>query len=110
MEELFGRRIKREIRGFFKSLYYQKDLLNIKIQDGLVNKISLQQARCLETIYEGDEIKTTVWACDLLKAPRPDGYNLNFVRKMWNVVVNLFLDWSSQAEPELDLGHFDSKI
>ena len=55
MEELFGRRIKREIRGFFKSLYYQKDLLNIKIQDGLVNKISLQQARCLETIYEGDD-------------------------------------------------------
>ena len=40
----------------------------------------------MEEIPTTEEIKDVVWSCDPSKAPGLDGFNLNFVRKMWDVV------------------------
>ena len=80
------RRIKQVISGYFKSLYQQKQLPFIKEQDGLLNWISQDQASALEVIPFEEEIKLVIWSCDPSKAPGSDGFNLNFVRKMWNVI------------------------
>ena len=40
----------------------------------------------MEELPGEDEINEVVWACDPSRAPGSDGYNLNFVRKMWHVI------------------------
>ena len=80
------RRIKQEIRGYFKKLYQQKQLPFIKVQEGLLNQISQDQASVIEVIPYEEEIKVAVWLCDPSKALGSDGFNLNFVKKMRNVI------------------------
>lgn len=33
-----------------------------------------------------------MWSCDPSKAPGSDGYNLNFVRRMWNEIRKEIID------------------
>ena len=40
----------------------------------------------------GNEIKEAVWFCDPTKSPGLDGYNLNFIQKMWGVIGSDFKD------------------
>ena len=84
------RRIKREVRRFFKQLYSQKNLPDIKIQNGLVQKLSKIEADSLEILPSPEEIKEAVWSCDPSKAPGPDGFNMNFIRKSWEVIGDEF--------------------
>lgn len=62
----------------------------ILIDDSLVQRISSEEAANLEVITTMEEIKEAVWSYDLLKAPRLDGFNLNFNRKLWDVVGTKF--------------------
>ena len=75
----------------------------------MVRKLSQDQASNLEVIPSANEIKKAVWHCNPNKAPGPDGFNLNFIRKMWSLVgaefqqmvVKFFLSgnllWSSNV-------------
>ena len=85
-------RIKIAARRYFKELYYQKPWPFIKIQDGLVQKLQFQDAINLESIPTLEEVKEAVWSCDPSKAPGVDGYNLNFICKMWDVIVSDFVN------------------
>ena len=84
------RKIKFEARRYFKELCKQNDVPVIKIEDGLVKKIKELDAVNLELIPSEEEVKVAVWSCDPSKAPGSDGYNLNFIRKMWQVVGSDF--------------------
>lgn len=33
-----------------------------------------------------EEIKEAVWSCDPSKEPRSNGFNMNFVRRTWDVI------------------------
>lgn len=50
-------RIKKEISGFLRRLYEQKALPIIRLQDGLGNKLSPEEALALECIPFLEEIK-----------------------------------------------------
>lgn len=63
----------------------------IEIQDGLVKKLSQQEANSLKGMPSDEEIKAAIWSCDLTKSPGYDGFNLNFIRKMWSVIGNEFM-------------------
>lgn len=80
------RLIKAAVRNFFKELYKQKEVPVINFQEELVNKITHQEAAALEVQPSAEEIKQAVWDCGATKAPGPDGYNFNFIKKCWSVV------------------------
>ena len=42
-----------------------------------------------------EEIKQAVWCCDSSRAPDPDGYNFNFVKRCWNQIGEDFIDYVS---------------
>ena len=85
------RSIKHVVRNFYKNLYKQKDAPLIFFQDGLVNKITQEESILLEAFPSDEEIKNAVWDCESSKAPGPDGYNFNFIKKCWNMIDADFL-------------------
>ena len=56
-----------------------------------MNKITVEDAQCLEMLPTVDEIRQVVWSCDPSKAPGVDGFNLNFVRNCWDTLGRIFL-------------------
>ena len=74
--------IKSEVRSFYKNLYKQKDVPLISFQDGLVSRISNEQAQLLELILSDEDIKLAVWECESSKAPGLDGFNFNFIKNV----------------------------
>ena len=80
------RAIKREVRRFYKDLYKQKVAPIIEFEEGLVNKISPEEAATLEALPTEEEIKSAAWPCDPSKAPGADGFNLTFIRSCWETL------------------------
>ena len=54
------RRIKNEVRSFYKKLYKQQAVLVIGFQGDLVNRISNEEAKCFEVFPTREEIKDAV--------------------------------------------------
>ena len=54
----------------------------------MVSRTPSEEAVWLEKVPSREEIKSTVWGCDLTKAPGVNGFNLNFIRKLWDVIGN----------------------
>lgn len=40
---------------------------------------------------EDEEIKRVVWSCESTRAPGYDGFNLHFVKKMWETIGDNFV-------------------
>ena len=75
------RMIKLEVRNFFKKLYTQKKIPEFQFQQNLVERISEVEAAELERMPTKEEIKNAVWDCESSKAPGPDGFNFNFIKR-----------------------------
>ncbi|XP_016178310.1 uncharacterized protein LOC107620695 [Arachis ipaensis] len=76
-------RIKLAVREFYKDLYHQERSPEMGFRDGLVERISDEDFIALEMLPSPEEIKEAVWDCESSKAPRCDGYNMNFIKKCW---------------------------
>ncbi|XP_057740562.1 uncharacterized protein LOC130957735 [Arachis stenosperma] len=79
-------RIKIAIRSFYKKLYHQKDSPLIGFRDILMNRITEDEFAELERIPSCVEIKEAVWDCESTRAPRSDGYHMNFIKKCWDEI------------------------
>lgn len=49
-------------------------------------RVSEEQNDYLEVQFTYEEIKETVWNCDGSKVSGYDGYNMNFIKKMWSII------------------------
>ena len=78
--------LKFEIRNHFANRFSQEQLPAFDFDMGNHPKISEDQASFLETIPSREEVKRAVWACGIDKAPGFDGFNFNFIRKMWETI------------------------
>ena len=66
----------------------------MKFQENLVNRILVADMEDLKTLPSEEEIKQAMWDCESNRAPSPDGYNFNFLRKCWGtLVMNLLSMW-----------------
>lgn len=45
-----------------------------------------------EEISDEEEIKRVVWFCDFYKVPGYDGYNMGFIKNMWDTIGADFTD------------------
>ncbi|XP_016164370.1 uncharacterized protein LOC107606876 [Arachis ipaensis] len=84
-------RIKIAIRDFYKDLYHQERSPVVGFRNGLVNRITEEDSIALERIPTMEEIKEAVWDCESSKAPRSDGYNMNFIKKCWDEIGAKFM-------------------
>ncbi|MED6182825.1 hypothetical protein PIB30_032391 [Stylosanthes scabra] len=63
---------------------------DIWIQDGMMPKIAEYEAVGLEEIPNDREIKEAVWSCNSTKASGPEGYNMAFIKKVWDTIGREF--------------------
>ncbi|XP_016173256.1 uncharacterized protein LOC107615732 [Arachis ipaensis] len=84
-------KIKITIREFYKDLYHQERSLEVGFRDGLVERISEEDSLALELLSSPEKVKEAVWDyCESSKAPRCDGYNMNFIKKCWTDIGSDF--------------------
>ncbi|XP_015948914.1 uncharacterized protein LOC107473841 [Arachis duranensis] len=76
-------RIKIAIKEYYKELYQQDKSPLMSFRDGLVSRIEQEDSVNLEALPTPEEIREAVWDCESSKAPRCDGYNMNFVKRYW---------------------------
>ncbi|KAG6424932.1 hypothetical protein SASPL_115355 [Salvia splendens] len=70
-----------ELLKFYKELYKQRSPPRIHLVEGLLPKITREQANPLEKRPTVDEINKALDDCDGSKAPNYDGFN--FIKEMW---------------------------
>ncbi|KAM0029767.1 putative RNA-directed DNA polymerase [Helianthus debilis subsp. tardiflorus] len=56
-----------------------------------LSQVSDEEANSLVCSFTLAEIKSAVWECDGDRAPGPDGINLKFIKKFWNVLEGDFM-------------------
>ena len=78
-----SRQIKREVVGFFRRLYSQEELPHVSLPNGFLPRISPEKAVELERMPSKEEIGAALKSCDSSKAPGYDGFNFNFLKKLW---------------------------
>ncbi|XP_016172899.1 uncharacterized protein LOC107615337 [Arachis ipaensis] len=82
--------IKIAIREFYKELYRQEKSPMVGFRDGLVGRIDEEDAMTLERLPSPEEVREAVWDCESSKAPRSDGYNMNFIKRCWGKIGSEF--------------------
>ena len=82
------RQVKKEAVRFFRRLYSQPSGPKVELDEGLLPKLNVDLAEELERSPSLKEIKEAVWSCDPSKAESYDGFNINFIKKMWGDIGN----------------------
>ena len=80
------RAIKMEAVRYFKMLYSQPEEPYVDIFEGLLPSLSREMAVELERMLTLEEIKEVVWSCNPSKTTGYDGFNLNFIIKLWHEI------------------------
>ena len=58
----------------------------MSFEEGLVNSILRVEVEGLKILPSKEEIRAAVWLCDPSKALGADGFNLNFIHKLWDEI------------------------
>lgn len=82
--------VKNEIYDHFKMQFSEPQDARPRFVSDKFKSISALQAAGLESSFSEEEIKQAVWSCDGSKAPGPDGFSLNFVKKYWDFLKHDF--------------------
>lgn len=74
-------------KSWFSSTHSQKPTFDSE----MFHVLSREQANTLDSMVTNEEIKQAVWDCGVNKAPGPDGFTVEFFKKLWDLVhVDLF--------------------
>ncbi|KAJ9545225.1 hypothetical protein OSB04_024932 [Centaurea solstitialis] len=85
-------RIKEAARSFFENKFAESHPFRPTISSSLFKKITDSQRASLEAPFTEKEVKDAVWSCGNNKAPGPDGFTFEFVRKYWDIVGKDFVE------------------
>ncbi|KAK3224602.1 hypothetical protein Dsin_004464 [Dipteronia sinensis] len=85
--------VREGVLNHFKTHYRSKAKARPKIHSLSLRQISDRQNKELEEDFSRDEVWEALSNCDGNKAPGPDGINLNFVKKNWDVIREDFMSF-----------------
>ncbi|KAJ9560860.1 hypothetical protein OSB04_006020 [Centaurea solstitialis] len=73
-------------KSHFAERFIEPSVMRPKFWSSNFKKLSSQDIHMIERPFSMEEIKEAVWDCDGSKAPGPDGFNFNFIKKFWEVI------------------------
>ncbi|GKE02005.1 hypothetical protein Tco_1389988 [Tanacetum coccineum] len=78
--------IKKKDFEFFSNKFLEDMLTRPPFKSDRFLKLSELQRETLECPFSKEEIKNSVWRCGGDKAPGPNGFTFNFIKKYWNII------------------------
>ncbi|XP_071728309.1 uncharacterized protein [Rutidosis leptorrhynchoides] len=78
--------IKREALDHFQKIFSEPDMMRPSMEDFSYPSVSAEEAEALERPISEDEIHETILDCGSTKAPGPDGFNMKFFKKFWDII------------------------
>ena len=79
-------KIKEVTHDFFMRKFTENHPHRPLLKSSLFKSISEYQRMSLEAPFDVNEVKNAVWSCGNNKAPDPDGFAFEFIRRFWDVV------------------------
>lgn len=83
--------VKAEIKSFFAQHFHEPVKDRPSFKSNKFKSLSSNQVVDLERPFSLEEVKQAVWSSDGSKAPRPDGFTMNFVKKYWDILKSDFV-------------------
>ncbi|GKV01045.1 hypothetical protein SLEP1_g13643 [Rubroshorea leprosula] len=78
--------VKELARNYFKGKFEEEKWSRPTLGDLQFKKISEADNKFLISKFSSEEIDEAVWGCNGTKSPGPDGFNFNFIKKVWPVI------------------------
>lgn len=78
--------VKKEIFYHFKLQFTEQQVIRPHFRSEKFKVLSSDHILTLEAEISEDEIKHAIWSCEGSKAPGPNGFNMNFVKKNWEIL------------------------
>ncbi|XP_071695051.1 uncharacterized protein [Rutidosis leptorrhynchoides] len=78
--------IKNEAYVHFKSIFDEPNSMRSSMEDLVYPSITPDEAELLECPILKNEIREAVLDCGSTKAPGPDGFNMRFFKKLWDII------------------------
>ncbi|KAL4589627.1 hypothetical protein LXL04_002535 [Taraxacum kok-saghyz] len=78
--------IKNEALNFFSDKFQEGCQNRPKFINNSFLKLSEADKNFLEASFGIGEVKEAIWSCGSDKAPGPDGFNFNFIKKFWDLM------------------------
>ncbi|KAK1415653.1 hypothetical protein QVD17_31438 [Tagetes erecta] len=73
--------VKREVFSIFKNKFAENLPIRPSLKNPNLRKLSSNETASLEEDFSDEEIKSAILSCGSNKAPGPDGFSFNFIRK-----------------------------
>ncbi|KAI3821231.1 hypothetical protein L1987_08792 [Smallanthus sonchifolius] len=83
--------VKKEVLMQFKKKFSDDYPIRPSLINDNLGTLSDSHRVLLEADFSEEEIKHAIWQCAGGKAPGPDGFSFEFIRKFWNVFKTKFL-------------------
>ncbi|KAK3226320.1 hypothetical protein Dsin_006182 [Dipteronia sinensis] len=83
--------VKKGVANYFEKQYKNVPWCRPKVNGLPLKKLSETERDSLEELFSPDVVWTTLSSCDGNKVPGLDGFNLNFIKKNWNVIMVDFM-------------------
>lgn len=94
-------RVKVTIFEHFWSHFQKREGIRVEMPSCLVEtRLEEGDYEGLTRIFTEEEVRETVWECDINKSPGPDGYNFGFFMECWDIVredVTIMGSWCEVA-------------
>ncbi|XP_071739290.1 uncharacterized protein [Rutidosis leptorrhynchoides] len=84
--------IKDKAFSHFRKLFEEIDHMRPSLENLQYPSISSEDASALECRFSEKEVYDAIHDCADNKAPDPDGYNLRFYKKFWDIVKDVLVD------------------
>ncbi|XP_071740127.1 uncharacterized protein [Rutidosis leptorrhynchoides] len=78
--------IKSEAFNHFSKIFKEDDCERPSLEDLSYTTISIEEANVLEVCFDEKEIHDAILDCGSKKAPGPDGFNMKFFKRYWDVI------------------------
>ncbi|GKV05101.1 hypothetical protein SLEP1_g17145 [Rubroshorea leprosula] len=85
--------VKKVIKEFFELKFQEQEWDRPSLELNQLKQLSPEDNSWLTAEFSKEEVKAAVWNCNGSKSPGPDGFNFNFIKKMWPTIKQDIVDF-----------------
>ncbi|KAL8506838.1 hypothetical protein ACS0TY_017653 [Phlomoides rotata] len=94
--------VKEGIYQYFKKFFSDERRWKLDMRGVQCSRLAGWENQFLTREFCIEEIKQSIWSCDDNKSPGPNGYNMKFIKRFWNLmeeeVLRFFVEFHTHGK------------